>query len=474
MKQHIDYLLSKQLGLLVTAVSLLNFGEVSWAGYFLNRDWIISWKDFGAMLAASIMLSFICVTPTLLFMRNKSKILKALSIPILSELLFTTSIAFWYAAYAILGVDAVSLYDLLFHPEPGLGIGMELIARLFFSIKLAVPFIVLWLARNRNTAIKIIAAFLSVVFVHGVFLMMSDSVDSIDLLQYFFILIFNCEIESVNFAPAGIGVCTIFIALFVIAPVVLELRRHPRLEAEPKTNIAIAAISVLLLCSLALNGFFYCNGKAAEYKKTLCPMQMESIRKLEAECQDADREVNAELPEDAQWLGVPDEARQDWGALQIDMSVDYKPLITNNKVYRKGIGTHASATLVYNLDGKYERLTAILGLDEGVSCSNGVQVKVFGDEKLLADSGELGYGMDFSLDVSLKGIEKLVFDIDPMGDKDCDHVNIAVPILHRAASDRNRIQGRIEHYEKGFDYRCADCLPGNGVYGRRNYFYIFG
>jgi len=70
MKRHIDYLLSKQLGLIVAAVSLLSFGQVGWAGYYPNRDWIINWKDFGAMLTASIALSFICVVPILYHLKE--------------------------------------------------------------------------------------------------------------------------------------------------------------------------------------------------------------------------------------------------------------------------------------------------------------------------------------------------------------------------------------------------------------------
>ena len=428
MKRHIDYLLNKQLGLLVAAVSLLNFGEVDWVGFIFNQDWIINWKDFGAILAISIVLSFICVIPILLFMKDKGKILKILSIPMLSMLFFVVSRVFWCIAYIILGINFEPLYDYVWG-------GIELTIRLVFSVKLAVPFVVLWLVQNRNIIIKTVATFLSVIFINGIFSVMSDPENNIDLPSYLFELIFHYPIKSVNFTPMGIGLCLISVALFVITPLILGLRRYPRLEAESKTNIAIAVISMLLLCSLLLNGFFYYNGVAemniVEYKKSHCPTQMESIKKLENECQDTDREINVELPEDAEWLDTPAETQQDWGTLQIDESVNYKPLITNNKFYKKGIGTHASAILVYNLGGKYERLTAVTGLDEGESCSNGVQVKVFGDEELLADSGELGYGMDFSLDIPLKGIEKLVFDIDPLGNKDCDHVNIVVPILYR-------------------------------------------
>ncbi|MDR2579692.1 MAG: NPCBM/NEW2 domain-containing protein [Fibromonadaceae bacterium] len=145
----------------------------------------------------------------------------------------------------------------------------------------------------------------------------------------------------------------------------------------------------------------------------------------------APQEVVVELPENAEWLGVPTEHRQDWGQLQIDKSVTGKPLTIAKKRYRKGIGTHANGMLRYDLSGKYERLTAVLGLDEDEFCSNGAQVKIFGDGNLLADTGRLAQGAEYLLDISLSGVSQLVFEIDGLGDISCDHIDIAVPVLYK-------------------------------------------
>jgi hypothetical protein len=145
----------------------------------------------------------------------------------------------------------------------------------------------------------------------------------------------------------------------------------------------------------------------------------------------APQEINAELPENAEWLGVPSEHRQDWGSLQIDKSVTGKPLTIAKKRYKKGIGTHANGMLRYNIDGKYERLTAVIGLDEDEFCSNGVQIKVFGDGNLLVNIGKLGQGEEYLLDIPLNGIKQLVFEMDGMGDIGCDHVDIALPVAYR-------------------------------------------
>jgi len=144
----------------------------------------------------------------------------------------------------------------------------------------------------------------------------------------------------------------------------------------------------------------------------------------------APQEVSMELPENAQWLEAPSEYRQDWGNLQIDKSVTGKPLTIAKKRYKKGIGTHANGMLRYNLDGKYNKLTAVIGLDEDEFCSNGIQVKVLGDGNLLADTGKLGQGKEYLLDIPLSEVKQLVFEMDSMGDIGCDHVDIALPVVY--------------------------------------------
>jgi len=145
----------------------------------------------------------------------------------------------------------------------------------------------------------------------------------------------------------------------------------------------------------------------------------------------APQEVSIELPENAEWLGTPTEYRQEWGSLQIDKSVTGKPLTIAKKRYKKGIGTHASGSLRWKLNGEYEKLTAVLGLDEDEFCSNGVQIKILGDGNLLADTGKLGQGQEYPLDISLKGINQLTFETDGLGDIGCDHVDIAAAMLFK-------------------------------------------
>ena len=145
----------------------------------------------------------------------------------------------------------------------------------------------------------------------------------------------------------------------------------------------------------------------------------------------APQEANIELPENAEWLEAPAEYHQEWGSLQTDKSVTGKPFTIAKKRYKNGIGTHASGFLRWELNGRYEKLTAILGLDEDEFCSNGVQIKILGDGNLLADTGKLGQGQEYPLDIALKGINQLIIETDGLGDIGCDHVDIAAAILFK-------------------------------------------
>jgi len=146
----------------------------------------------------------------------------------------------------------------------------------------------------------------------------------------------------------------------------------------------------------------------------------------------APQETNIELPENAEWLGEPAEYRQEWGSLQNNMSVTGNPLTIAKKRYKNGIGSHANGFLRYELNGKYEKLTAVLGLDEDEFCSSGIQIKIIGNGNLLADTGKLVHGQEYPLDISLKGINQLIFEMDGLGDISCDHVDIAAPILFKS------------------------------------------
>lgn len=81
---------------------------------------------------------------------------------------------------------------------------------------------------------------------------------------------------------------------------------------------------------------------------------------------------------------TPLEAKQGWGNLNMDKTVNGNPLILNGQKYEKGLGTHTESEIIYDIqgfDGKYFK--AVIGMDEE---TNGT-----GQFKIYTDSGD-GFG----------------------------------------------------------------------------------
>jgi len=125
----------------------------------------------------------------------------------------------------------------------------------------------------------------------------------------------------------------------------------------------------------------------------------------------------------------PAEAVQAWGELHKDRSVLGNALTVAGTRYDEGLGTHAFSRLRYDLGGRYSRFSALLGLDEEELCSDGIRVRIYADDRLLVDSGELLPGKSFQVDVSLEGSRSLKIEADSLGNQNCDHVDIVQPAL---------------------------------------------
>jgi len=98
-----------------------------------------------------------------------------------------------------------------------------------------------------------------------------------------------------------------------------------------------------------------------------------------------------------------------WGTIQKDKSILGNPLTLDGVVYAKGIGTHAVSTIDYNLAAKYSNFLSDVGVDqEEDGKGNGyVDFQVFGDGKLLFDSGVLTNDQVDHIDVSVVGVQNL-------------------------------------------------------------------
>jgi hypothetical protein len=145
-----------------------------------------------------------------------------------------------------------------------------------------------------------------------------------------------------------------------------------------------------------------------------------SIRGTEAERQEVAlpeppprRAPASDLPE-GDWVYLSglkwESARSGWtpngdGLPRLDRDVTGNALRLGARRHRKGIGTHAPSEIVYRLDGRYSRFFAQVG---GAEEKGTVVFEVFGDEKLLAETGVMhGLVEVKTIDVSTEGVQRL-------------------------------------------------------------------
>lgn len=129
------------------------------------------------------------------------------------------------------------------------------------------------------------------------------------------------------------------------------------------------------------------------------------------------------------WLdSMPlDHIRQNWKTAARNRSVDGNPLKIAGKVYERGVGSHSPGEALYKLDGKTVAFGAVVGIDDEAEEGASVIFRVYADDKLVAETPELGdkagnRGPAF-LKADLKGAKKVELEIDKIDGEECDHAD---------------------------------------------------
>jgi alpha-galactosidase len=119
---------------------------------------------------------------------------------------------------------------------------------------------------------------------------------------------------------------------------------------------------------------------------------------------------------------------QDWGSPQKDKSVDGHPLSIGGKKFDTGLGTHATSSLRINLNGKGDKFTAWVGVDdEEKGQPSSITFSVDGDGKTLWESGVMHSGdAPKQVNVDVRGVKALHLLVGDAGDGiNCDHADWA-------------------------------------------------
>lgn len=113
---------------------------------------------------------------------------------------------------------------------------------------------------------------------------------------------------------------------------------------------------------------------------------------------------------------------QDWGQPQMNETVEHGKITLDKETFRYGIGSHASSRITYRLPRTFDKLHAVIGLDDESACGDGAYFIVRGDGNDLYRSNRLYSTQKETISVDVGGVRELELILDQGGkDRDCDH-----------------------------------------------------
>lgn len=121
--------------------------------------------------------------------------------------------------------------------------------------------------------------------------------------------------------------------------------------------------------------------------------------------------------------------------MQKDRNVVGGPMRLAGRTIARGLGVHGGTTLVYTLDGGYEKFAATVGIDDAIGRRGSVVFRVLGDGKELFKTDVLRGGMPpVAVNVDVAGVKKLELFADPADGLDIgDHADWGEARLIRQA-----------------------------------------
>jgi PKD repeat protein len=102
-------------------------------------------------------------------------------------------------------------------------------------------------------------------------------------------------------------------------------------------------------------------------------------------------------------------ATSGWLDVQKDKSIEGNVITINGTKYKKGLGTHATSTIIYNLNGEYSRFLSDIGLDDESNTQGSIEFEVWGDGKILFQSRKV-YKLGTTtgkIDLDISGVDEL-------------------------------------------------------------------
>jgi hypothetical protein len=130
---------------------------------------------------------------------------------------------------------------------------------------------------------------------------------------------------------------------------------------------------------------------------------------------------------DREWVS----ATSGWRSVNRDLAVSGNPLRIDGTTYAKGIGTHATSEIVFDLDPADAVFRAVVGIDDvqRTSPNTSIGFRVLADGDVVFDSGTMRaepYSTPQLVEVDVLGVERLVLEVTDGGDGiNSDHADWA-------------------------------------------------
>ncbi len=111
------------------------------------------------------------------------------------------------------------------------------------------------------------------------------------------------------------------------------------------------------------------------------------------------------------------------GIVKNDTSVNGNPITVNGTKYKKGLGAKSGSEIIYNLDGKWDRLAGHVGMDDEVGNGGTVMFRVYADDNLIFESPlQNGESIKQLMDLKVVGVKQVKMQLLDGGDGDTnDH-----------------------------------------------------
>lgn len=120
----------------------------------------------------------------------------------------------------------------------------------------------------------------------------------------------------------------------------------------------------------------------------------------------------------------PAVVEQGWGYLENDRTVDQRTITIRGRVYKHGLGTHATSNIVYDIPERYEQFCAIVGIDDETGGNGSINVAVYLDGNCVYKSPRIvGNSEPITIRIPLNGARQLQLTADETDDGNrFDHV----------------------------------------------------